>query len=75
MQTLIKKNKALLVKYTAMQDDYHIKLHTTIAQLLKDKKTLLTMNVDDVLGVLYDLGYDYDSAIAEYERLMAKNVN
>lgn len=75
MQTLINKNKALLVKYTAMHDDYHIKLHTIIAQLLKDKNFLLKMNVDNVLAVLYDLGYDHDSALAKYLKLMTPNTN
>lgn len=75
MQKLLKKNEALLVKYTAMHDEYHIKLHTIIANLLKNEKTFLNMDLDKIFSVLYDLGFDADTAQTEYVRLMAKNTN
>lgn len=75
MQTLINKNKALLVKYTAAHNSNYVKLHTLIAKLLKDKETFLSMDIDKILDVLYDLGYDTQEAYDEYVRLMSNNVN
>ena len=75
MQKLIKKNKSLLVKYTTLHDEYHIKLHTLIASILKDKQGFLSMDVDKAFAVLYDLGYDTKGARVEYARLLSENID
>ena len=75
MQTLIKRNEALLIKYTSMHDEFNIKLHTIIARLLSNKQAFLSMDLDTILDVLYDLGYDQKQAIAQYIRLMSSHAN
>ena len=75
MQELKDKNNALLVKYNIAHNEYKVKLHLLIAKLLENPNLFGGMYIDKALNLLYDLGYDVNSAMQKYISLVSKQQN